>query len=312
MTESHFPHHSGGVVQVQYVTRYGSVPEALLEDVRLDLDSRAVAAWLAVKPAGWQISVTCLRMRLSFHGKKILGKDRWQRIALELESAGYLFRRKINGQGGQWVWHITFNPVPTSETIAGFAGSGTAARGATTDGLAGAGQPSYKVLPSLELPIKKTTTTEGHASDSIRERQDGNGLGKSSGVHQELSYPIVTARELIELQKLMLLCSVDFRQDVLDEIEGIRQSGGIRRGVVPLAKTLINKVAVGEFSLSAGFAVREKCEQRRQNEQAVAIATAPKKISSSISEVTIAKLPPNIAKRIRDAAEKSKNSEMIP
>lgn len=275
MTESHFPHHSGGVVQVQYVTRYGSVPEALLEDIRLDLDSRAVAAWLAVKPSGWQISVTSLRMRLSLQGKKMLGKDRWQRIALELESAGYLFRRKVNGKGGQWVWHITFNPVPASLTVAVSDGSGSATRGSPADGMAGGGQPGYKVLTSLELPIKKTTTTgERLALNSSSERHDGNALGKSSRA-QDLTYPTVTARELIELQKLMLLCSVDARQNVLDEIEGIRQAGGIRRGVVPLAKILINKVATGEFSLSAGFAIGVQLERRRQNKQAVSVAMRP-------------------------------------
>lgn len=145
-----FPHHSGGVLQVQYQARYGIVPEALLEDDRLDLDSRAVAAWLAIKPPNWQISVVALRRRLARKSQQsvtevsdldlnskvpMLGKDRWQRIASELEAAGYLFRQKTNGPCGQWIWKIIFNPEP--KTVAGFSADGEAASGTTAAGHSG-------------------------------------------------------------------------------------------------------------------------------------------------------------------------------
>lgn len=305
MNESTFPHHSGGVVQVQHFARYGAVPESLLEDNRLDLDSRAVAAWLAVKPAGWQISIKNLRLRLARVDKTMLGKDRWQRIAHELESAGYLSRKKVNGKGGQWVWHIIFNPVPASWTVVGSAGYGPAERGAPTDGLAGAGIHGHKELPSSESPPNRpTTTNEPLAANLSSERKSGSSHGKSSGV-QELHYPEVTPDELKELKNLMRLCHIDFRQDVLDEIEGIRKTGGITRGAIPLTKALIKKVAAGKFSLSAGFSVRVQRETRRRNEQAISIATAIANFPLSISEEDIAKLPPNLAKRAREAAARS-------
>ena len=81
MNNKSFPNHSGGVIQVWHRERYGIVPEALLEDSRLRLDSRAVAAWLSVKPDGWVISITNLRCRLALEDKEMLGKDRWQTIA---------------------------------------------------------------------------------------------------------------------------------------------------------------------------------------------------------------------------------------
>jgi hypothetical protein len=100
--------HSGGVLRV--IARpgaWGSVPLALIEDVRLDLAARAVAIWLATRPAGWQISVAHLLSALH------LGRDRWRRIAWELQSAGYLARSPTpSGPGGRWVWEIVFCAIP--------------------------------------------------------------------------------------------------------------------------------------------------------------------------------------------------------
>lgn len=307
MNKNIFPHHSGGVVQVRHTIRYGAVPEALLEDNRLELDSRAVAAWLAVKQDGWQILVGVLRTRLARGDQTLLGKDRWQRIANELESAGYLTRKKVNGQGGRWNWHITFTPVPEDHTSGGFPGSGATSNRLPSTGLAGSGQPGHKVIPKTAVPNLATTTDKTLVSDPEKEKHSYGFVEQNCA--QELHYPKVTTSELIELKKMMSLCDVDSRQDVLDEIEGIRQTGGIKRGVVPLAHALINKVASGEFSLSAGFAIGAQREWRRKNQQAVSVARASQEPLLSASEEFLARLPPNIAKRAREAAGKVSSSD---
>lgn len=303
MDKNNFPHHTGGVVQVRHTTRYGAVPEALLEDSRLDLDSRAVAAWLAVKQDGWQILVGVLRTRLGRGGQAILGKDRWQRIANELESAGYLTRMKVNGLGGRWNWHITFTPVPEDCTSGGFPGSGATSNGLPSTGSAGSGQPGHKVIPKTAVPNLATTTTDKTVVSDLEKGKNSYGLVEQNCA-QELYYPKVTTSELIKLKKMMPLCDVDSRQAVLDEIEGIRQTGGIKRGIVPLTRALINKIASGEFSLSAGFAIGVQRERRRQNQQAVSVAMASQEPLLSTSEEFFATLPLNIAKRAREAAGK--------
>lgn len=304
MNEKKFPHHSGGVLQVQHVARYGAVPEALLEDKRLNLDSRAVGAWLAVKPTGWQISIKKLRERLAPADKDMLGKDRWQRIAHELESAGYLSRKKVNGKGGHWVWDIIFSPVPVSCTIVGSAGHGPAECGASTDGSAGDGNHGHKEVPSSELPTKKPTTTNERPTSNLSKERKRSGCDKSNDI-QELHYPQVSSGELQELKNLMLICPIDFRQDVLDEIEGIRKTGGIKRSAISLANGLIKKVKIGEFSLSSGISVRDQREIRHQNERAISIAARSTDLPVSISEEGIAKLPTRLANRIREAAAKA-------
>lgn len=309
MNKCTFPHHTGGVVQVRHTNRYGTVPEALLEDRRLDLDSRAVAAWLAVKQDGWQIHVGVLRTRLVRGDQVLLGKDRWQRIANELESAGYLSRTKVHGKGGRWSWHITFTPVPENHTIGGQPGSGISTDGLGNAGLAGSGQPGHKVIPSKVVQktvvrniatTTTTTTSKPLAMDAAVELRRGGFIEPNRA--QELTYPMATAKELIELEKLMSLCVINSRQDVLDEVEGVRQTGGIKRGIVPLAKALIGKVATGDFSLSAGHSVQGQRERRAKHQLARSVSVAPIGTLSPMSEADIAKLPPNIAKRVREHA----------
>jgi hypothetical protein len=276
-----FQHHSGGVVQVQHVARFGAVPEALLEDQRLDLDTRAVAAWLAIKHSGWQINIGVLRHRLSRNGK-ILGKDRWTRIAEELEAAQYLSRKKINGPGGLWIWHITFTPVP-GLTIGGFSADGPAATGWAADGTAVSGKPGNKVLPRKKQTTKnKTTTNNSHAQPP-----------------SELKYPKAAPNEILDIQELILECDVHARQEILDELEGYRQSGEIRSGIVGLAKTLIRKAKDGKFSLNKGHTVQAERARRLQNAAALAQAAAPL-VAQEPSEEFAAQWFPRRARRMRE------------
>jgi len=108
---------------------WGALPTALLEDPGLSLDSRAVGAWLATRPDGWQISIGHMQVRLG------LGKERWLRIAKELEIVGYLTRSCAPGGDGKFVWTITFCPVPSfAATAAGSTVVGFAVHGGAVDG----------------------------------------------------------------------------------------------------------------------------------------------------------------------------------
>ncbi len=171
MSKSDFPNHEGGVIRVNHSERWGAVPEALLEDERLGLDSRAVASWLAIKPSGWQIIVSVLRRRLrtvalsEATGDVVcreLTNDRWRRIAKELEAAGYLTREKIHGRSGRWTWHITFNPRPPLHgvTVAGFSSDGEAGAGSASAGRPSVGKTSDKGKPLKKNTTEATTTTE--------------------------------------------------------------------------------------------------------------------------------------------------------
>ena len=329
MKNNAFPHHSGGVVQVKHTTRYGVVPEALLEDKRLALDSRLVAAWLAVKQDGWQILIGSLRTRLVCGDQEVMGKDRWQRIANELESGGYLKRRRMHGTNGRWNWHITFSPIPEDATVAGYSGSGeesiagSAGIGLYVDGLpavgpTGDGQPGHKVIPReviphTVIPNKRPTTTDELRSAGATVAQLNLRVANENRCSQ-LHYPKVGRLELMEIENLMSFCPSEARQAVLDEIEGIRRTGGIKRSAVALAKGLVAKVANDSFILSAGHAVQIQRETRRQHAMALeasgAVRTEP---LLPMSDQAIDSLPPNIASRVRQhAAKMLSGAEQVP
>jgi hypothetical protein len=304
MTRENFPNHSGGVVQVLHTARYGAVPEALLEDRRLGLDTRAVAAWLAIKASGWQINVAYLRWSLALPGKTQLGKDLWQRIASELETAGYLSRTKLKGQNGLWVWHITFNPAPANPTMAGSAGYGSAAHGLSGHGNPTDGQAGHIPKQQVTKLFKEKTTTN-NAALSKKGNLDPYDQNQIPANGPDLIFPTVSGADCNELKKLISKCTPDARQDVLDEIEGIRQADGIKKGVVPLARALISKSAMGEFFLSAGHKVQEQRVTQRTHKCALEASAKPPQNLSNTSEEAIAQLPVNLQMHMRAARRRT-------
>lgn len=155
MNDTRYPAHGGGTLEVVHSARWGAVPEALLEDKRLGLDTRGTAAWLAIKPTGWKIVIEVLCNRLD------ITRGRWQRIARELEAFGYLQRDRVHGSNGQWIWMTSFSPVPTiarfsahGETRHGPASNERAMHGSSIDG-----KPGHKSSGGKECLLRTRTTT---------------------------------------------------------------------------------------------------------------------------------------------------------
>lgn len=171
--------HAGGVVRVQAPAgAWGALPLALLEDARLDLDSRAVAAWLGTRPDGWQIAVGPLCRALD------LGRDRWRRIARELEAAGYLARRVApTGPGGKMVWTIDFCAAPT---MAAFSVAGQPGDGVAVAGQGGDKSHIHSIHMECEErtghtarpPVDKSRENEATAGDELRQIAGDLGLTK--------------------------------------------------------------------------------------------------------------------------------------
>jgi hypothetical protein len=230
MSHKKFPNHTGGVLRVHHNERWGSVPEALLEDERLALDSRAVASWLAVKPSGWKISVGVLQRRLGTLVRdtdgeesvyRDLSKGRWQRIARELELTGYLTRQITNGDSGQWTWNIVFNPRPPSE---GFPRAVFSSDGVAGDGAASAGEPSHKGIPRKKSNTKRTTTTptgqkRGTVDEPIRTRLVNVVVDKYAEQYQDVLLALLSRGGLAD----------DEAQQIADELAGLLEAAAAGR-----------------------------------------------------------------------------------
>ena len=81
---------------------WGIVYEETLEDPRLSLDARCVAAWLETRPPDWVVKIEPLKRRLG------IGPDRWARISRELRAAGYLTYRKTRDEKGCFVTRVIY------------------------------------------------------------------------------------------------------------------------------------------------------------------------------------------------------------
>lgn len=278
-----------------HTTRWGAVPEALLEDERLGLDSRAVAAWLAIKPAGWLVSVQALRARLQIR------KDRWQRIANELESACYLTREKRQGAGGKWIWNIEFNPappdVPETRAVAGFPGSGQTVSGDTAHGSAGDGEPGHKRIPSSDIPTSVNTTTTTNAPRGVvrgcgQRRAEKKDAGP--GKQRVLIFP--SQLSPVEREAITDLTSdvpVDSAQQLLDELTDAIETKAIRTTPLRWFRAVLKKFNDGNFVPLGALRIkarREIKEQQRTDEL--------RTIDSPRSDPRIARPALDVIKRI--------------
>lgn len=143
--------HRGGVVRVKRPPgqSFSVVPRPLLLDLRLSLAARAVASYLVGQDVTWQIAVAPMCAALG------LSKDRWQSLARELETAGYLKRSREKGDRGEWVWNIIFDHArglaQAEAAAAGLPMAGFPSHGSSSDG-----EPSHKEEEKRNTKIRES------------------------------------------------------------------------------------------------------------------------------------------------------------
>jgi hypothetical protein len=221
-----------------------AISRALIDDPRLQFDTRAVATWFRSKPDGWHIRLVSLPFLLQQRagpGER-MGRDRVRRILRELEQAGYLVRARSKTRDGRWTWHIDFDDEPLAPTGGHLTIDGSAVDGSPVDGSAvdGSGVHLHKTLNQTRLDqlINKTTTTTVGAAAS-------NTTAGSSG--SEYQYPeILQGTAFPSARRMLETCTPDKRQSVLDEIGAMHAVGKVRRPL-GLLKALIREAARGQF-----------------------------------------------------------------
>lgn len=82
------------------------LPKAAINDDRLSWEALGVLAYLLSKPDGWQVNLKHLVKRGRAQDHKV------RRIVAELEDAGYMVRRRQNGEGGKWNWITEIYETP--------------------------------------------------------------------------------------------------------------------------------------------------------------------------------------------------------
>lgn len=277
MSDSKYPNHGGGTLEVVHSARWGAVPEALLEDKRLGLDARGAAAWLAIKPPGWKIIIEVLCDRLNIR------RGRWQRIARELEELGYLQRNRIHGPNGQWIWITSFSPVPT---IARFSAHGETIHGLTSDGLTApgsaiSGKPGNKSSGGKECLLRtRTTTTPALGSENspaqkraqpapARPESEASQLreGEEVAAHLELEPSVRHLQDVFALALLGIDPST--AQELVDEFTGTFERAALQQrkpigSPIHYLRGLIKRAEQGAFVPQFGPLVKRRRAQRQQ------------------------------------------------
>jgi hypothetical protein len=221
----------------------GWVPtsRAMIDDSRLQFDTRAVANWLIAKPDGWQIRVGALPYLLQQRAgpNERMGRDRVRRILRELEGAGYLSPARSKKPDGRWLRRIEFSdtPAPLRRAVATMVGSavdGSAAGGSRVDGQ---GVDLSNTLINSKLDYSIPTTTAGAGDEK------GDGVAMISMM--EIRYPpILQGKWFDPARRLIDACPAEYRQSVLDEIPAMLARGKVRSPLGSL-KSLVDKAAAG-------------------------------------------------------------------
>lgn len=91
---------------VKQAGEFAILPKAMLNSDNLSWEARGLLGYLLEKPDGWQISLTNLVRNGPAKADKV------RRILSELEDAGYLVRRRTNGDGGAFKWDSEIYETP--------------------------------------------------------------------------------------------------------------------------------------------------------------------------------------------------------
>jgi hypothetical protein len=140
------------------------------------------------------------------------------------------------------------------------------------------------------------------AGETLNANRGSGGLNDN---FENLVFPKAEPIELNRLANLVASCRPENRQGVLDEVEGARQRGTLRSGIVPFARSLVKAEGEGLFTESLGVAVRAARELAARTAEAVAASArqAPGASSAPESAYTwtqeeIDILPPKMRERL--------------
>lgn len=119
---------------------------------------------------------------------------------------------------------------------------------------------AYTETTGLQETTQRPPQQPGYGSVDVTSEQLRGSSGRND-ILSKLVFPKAEPTELSILAELITRCRPDNRQAVLDEVEGARQRGTLRAGIVPFARALVKAEGEGMFTLSIGAAVQAAREQ---------------------------------------------------
>jgi hypothetical protein len=150
------------------------IPNSALRDDRLSYCARGVLAELLSRPNGWETNADALSERARRRRGDIVGEGRrgLRSAFKELEAAGYMIRRKEQGEKGRFITVLEVFDAPQDRgTADGTSASVTSARGTSATGTSSVstdGRSTDEEEAGEEHPASLALAREGRASQQDR------------------------------------------------------------------------------------------------------------------------------------------------
>lgn len=141
-----------GTIRVARRRRYTSIDRRAINDRALSFRARGILHWLLDKPDDWSVRSEAIANESAREGREAV------RTALtELEAAGYLVRRRVQGPDGRWATETTVYEDPADAPPADVAPAHTEAQDPDA-GSPDVGSPDVGALGALPLEGLRPTT----------------------------------------------------------------------------------------------------------------------------------------------------------
>lgn len=131
--------------------RYTSIDRRSINDERLTFKALGLLVWLLDKPDDWRIDSEAIAAR------RKEGRDAVRAALKELDTFGYLVRRKVQVEGGRWATECTIFEVPNAQVT-------------PATGYPASGGPA-SVNPTVGRPDRRSTRP---SEDQALETENGN------------------------------------------------------------------------------------------------------------------------------------------
>lgn len=300
--------------------RYGIIPAALVEDVRLGPVAFRIAAWLVTRPEGWEVRRWHLLQALG------LGEQAWLSARKQLLGAGYLRVVEQRGSGGEFARpEYEFDEFAgcgekgpddgqTGETPVGRGAEsiedqslgappepGSTAPGLPGPGSTGRGSPGPGLYKRTNTSTTRTTTTArareragggGGAKEKVLRAPTAAVAGEGAGAQKKSlgGLAMALAGHLPglagdELERIDGLAAGATPEQISFAVNSIRSAieSGRARDPVALAATLARRAASGALTAPAAAADAEKPTKTTKSAEISAVERARSIIAERIA-----------------------------
>ncbi len=241
---------SPAIIRRRVKDNFTHLPNDVIKDPRLSFKGLGLLTYILHLPDDFRLNLKFLA------GQKKDGRDSTRAGLQELVLAGYLTiiqERDDSGLFSGSIWEVTDQPIggiPRREKVNTGRMKRPRAENPNT-AIPNSGSPD-SINPTLlstnkEQVLKVTTTTPCSQTN----------ISSGSG----LVWPLFFQGEIREsAEEVISDCPEEHLQEVLYELAGIADAGGIRTSAIGLLKVLVNRAKNGQFFPSAALVYRRKHE----------------------------------------------------